>query len=206
MTPRRVGVYGGTFNPPHWGHVRAAEAFYDAVRPERLLIIPSCMPPHKTVTDGVCAADRLAMARLAFSHIEHTEVSDMEILRGGKSYTAHTLSLLCTENTQLYFLVGTDMFLSMDTWYDPPTIFRLAEICYIRRESDAQTAKRLLEKEDEYRRRFGARLRHIDVPPFVVSSSDIRQGTADEAALPESVRRYIKERGLYRHDVDGKGL
>ncbi len=203
MTPRRIGVYGGTFNPPHMGHVRAAQAFYDAVRPDLLLIIPSCTPPHKRMEDEVAPSDRLAMAHLAFSCIEQAVVSDMEIVRGGKSYTADTLTLLSKENTELYFLVGTDMFLSMDTWYKPEIIFRLARICYIRREKDAETTKYLLEKEDEYRRRYGARLMHIDVPPFEVSSTDIRKGRADDAALPEAVRRYIKERGLYRHALDG---
>lgn len=200
MMPRRIGVYGGTFNPPHMGHVRAAEAFLSAIQLDQLMIIPSFLPPHKTVDDGVSAADRLHMVHLAFSDMERTVVSDMEIVRGGRSYTSDTLSLLAREDVELYFLVGTDMFLSMDTWHEPETVFRLADICYIRRESDDETQRLLAEKARAYEARFGARIHRIDVEPLRLSSSEIRAGLAQAHALPAAVRHYIQERGLYRHD------
>ena len=77
-----LGVYGGTFSPPHCGHYHAAEAFIRAINPDRLLIIPTYIPPHKTETDGVTAADRLNMCRIAFSGLSGAVVSDMEIRRG----------------------------------------------------------------------------------------------------------------------------
>ncbi len=198
---RRIGVYGGTFNPPHMGHVRAAEAFLDAIEPDLLMIIPSCLPPHKELDTAACVADRLHMTHLAFSHITRAVVSDMEIERGGRSYTADTLTLLSREDTELYFLVGTDMFLSLDTWYKPEVIFALAHICYIRRECDAQTDALLREKARVYESRFGARVHRIDAPPFPMASSDIRAGRCTADALPPPVLRYIKERGLYGYEA-----
>jgi len=88
---RRIGIYGGSFAPPHNGHVRAAQAFLDAIEPDLLLIVPSARPPHKQLSDGASDADRLAMARLAFSDIGQAVVSDMEMVRGGVIYTADTL-------------------------------------------------------------------------------------------------------------------
>ena len=83
----RLGVYGGTFSPPHLGHIESAEAFYREMKLDKLLIIPTFIPPHKEAKDDASPEDRLEMCKLAFSHIPNTEISDMEIKRGGKSYT-----------------------------------------------------------------------------------------------------------------------
>ena len=142
------------------------------------------------------------MCRLAFSFSPRITVSDMEIRREGRSYTADTLEALKTPKRELSFLCGTDMLLSMDTWYDPARIFRLATVVCMRRETDPQNTERLLSKAEEYRLRFGAKVKFLMQQPVILSSSDIRErlarGEDCSAYLDASVSDYILERGLYR--------
>lgn len=199
---RRVGIYGGTFSPPHLGHIHAATAFLEQGSLEELLIIPTFVTPLKTREESTSPEDRLAMCRLAFSFSPRVCVSDLEICRGGKSYTAETLQALMKENTQLVFLCGTDMFLTMDTWYQPETIFRLAQIACMRRENDRCSDEMLLKKTKEYERKYGADVFFIDAKPKEMSSSEIRfrlrNGQDTDLYLSADVREYIKARGLYR--------
>ncbi len=199
---RMLAIFGGTFSPPHIGHVKAAEAFVSAVKPDKLLILPSAIPPHKAPVSGASAKDRLEMCRLAFSHIPVAEVSDMEIRRTGKSYTVLTLSELASPEWELCMLVGTDMFLSLDTWYQAEEIFNLTEIAVIRRENEQENKAALLEKCEEYRRRYGARIRFVDSPATPLSSSEIREalraGRGCGGDLLPAVEEYIKTWQLYR--------
>ena len=99
---KSIGIFGGTFNPPHVAHVAAAEAFSRRIDPDTLMIIPDFLPPHKTFAGTVTPEQRLDMCRLAFSHIKNVQISDMEIARGGKSYTANTLTELSKTGDELY--------------------------------------------------------------------------------------------------------
>ena len=196
----KVAIFGGTFNPPHIGHVRAAERFYAEILPDRLLIMPAFIPPHKQLDIQASPQDRINMCSLAFSHIENVTVSDIEIKRGGKSYTSHTLEELAAEGRKLYFLCGTDMFLSLDSWYRPEVIFNLATICYIRRESDRENDSKLIEKKSEYTQKFNAEIIEINTDVLEISSSEIRSALKNNDSLellPDSVYEYIKKRGIY---------
>lgn len=197
-----LGVFGGTFSPPHRGHVRAAEVFLAAVKPDKLLIVPTFVPPHKAADGEASPEERLEMCRLAFGHLPHTEVSDIEIRRGGKSYTADTLAALSMPKRRIAFLCGTDMMLTLDEWHDPERIFELADLYCIRRESDPETNRLLQEKNAIYAARFGKEVSFLSAPVCEVSSSDIRReiqaGDRHPALLPDSVAAYINERGLYR--------
>lgn len=202
MTPKRkIAIYGGTFSPPHVAHVRACEAFYQHIKPDELLIIPDYLPPHKEIEGEVTPSQRLKMAELAFSHIPTAKISDMEILRGGRSYTAVTLTELSQNDAELYFLCGTDMFLTLDSWYRPDIIFSLATICCIRRENDAKNDSLIAQKTVEYRERFGAKLVFIPVDAIELSSSRVREmiasGEDASALIPENVLKYIKNEGIY---------
>ncbi len=201
MTGQRIGVYGGTFSPPHLGHYRALKAFIEREKPHKTLVIPTFMPPHKQLKGDATPEERMHMCRLAFGDLPVT-VSDLEIARGGKSYTALTLEELRAPHTTLLFLCGTDMFLSMDSWYQPQTIFSLAEIVYVRRESDATTKTALLQKANLYRTQFGATVREISCDATEISSTEIRdvvlRGGDTSAFLHPNVRRYIDECQLYR--------
>ena len=198
---RRVGIYGGTFSPPHLGHVHAASAFLQEARLDELLIVPTFVTPLKMRAECTSPDDRLAMCRRAFDFSPKVSISDIEIRREGKSYTAETLLQLAKEDTRLVFLCGTDMFLTMDTWYDPKTIFRLAEIACMRREATVENTKALAIKAEEYKRKYGAEVAFLETLPKEMSSSEIRErlqrGESTEAYLPVSVAEYIKERGLY---------
>ena len=203
MSPAyRLGVYGGTFSPPHNGHVAAARAFVREAGLDKLLIMPAFCPPHKAEVLGATTEDRFAMAKLAFADVEKAEVSDLEIRRGGVSYTSDTLTALSAENVNLYLLCGTDMFLTLDAWHDPETIFRLATACYVRRQADASSEAQLAACAAKYREKFSARTLYIPGEVVEISSSELRAHLNDEAFLrtylPAPVYRYIIEKGLYQ--------
>ncbi len=196
---RRVGIYGGTFNPPHVGHIEAAKAFITQAKLDTLIIMPAFIPPHKQTDNLVNCDDRLEMCRLAFGNIPNTEISDLEISRGGKSYTYLTLQELASDDTELYFLCGTDMILTMDTWKNPEVIFSLAKICYIRRESDNAISELLIEKCGDYFQKYGADIIEINTEAIEISSSEIRaEDGIWDSYLTANVIDYIRNQGLYK--------
>ena len=201
MAKIRLGIYGGTFSPPHLGHVCAASSFVRGAALDKLIIMPDFIPPHKSNFGNVLPEDRLEMCRIAFSDVPCAEVSDFEILRGGKSYTYLTLQAFAKNDVELFFLCGTDMLLTLDTWKCPEIIFDLATICYVRRESDARNDVLIREKIAEFEKRFGARIIELEHEVIEASSTDLRfdieGGGLDLEKLPSGVKRYILKRGLY---------
>ena len=197
----RIALYGGSFNPPHLGHVEAARAVYDALEPDIFYIVPDNIPPHKEMEPGSPdAGARLEMARLAFQDIRGAVVSDMELRREGKSYTVDTLTELgrLHPDAELYLVVGTDMFLSFRQWYMYQTILGRCSLAVLSREED----------DGEEIRRFGAELEAecgasvtvIANQPLPMSSSDIRERLrrgSGAALLPESVYAYIIRHRCY---------
>lgn len=202
MKKELLAIYGGTFSPPHLGHIRAAEAFLEAMSPDKLMILPSATPPHKSPVLGAKAKDRVAMCRLAFGHLPRTEVSELEIRREGKSYTVLTLRELSSPERDLVMLVGTDMLLTLDRWYCAAEIFSLTEIAVIRRECARETAVAIEEAIRRYREQYGARIRYIPAPAVEISSSEIRDhiraGRDTGGFLTPEVEEYIKKWQLYR--------
>ena len=196
----RVAIYGGTFNPPHIGHIRSAESLSKAINPDRLLIIPDFLPPHKEFLGKVSWEDRLNMCRLAFSHIKNAEISDIEIKRGGKSYTSYTLEQLTEPNRELYFLCGTDMFLTMSSWYRPEVIFKLSTICFVRRENDEEIYEKIKSARERYKMDFSAKIIEIPTDILEVSSTELRDSLVrgeNTGLLTDSVFKYIRQRGIY---------
>lgn len=202
---KRLGIYGGTFSPPHLGHINAARRFIKEARLDALYVIPTANPPHKVKTSQDSEADRLKMLEYAFSGMEGVTVSDMEMQRGGVSYTYQTLSALACEDVQLIMLVGTDMLLTLDSWKRPDIIFSLAEIFAVAR--DDGDIVRLLDKARQYREKFGARVTVSQGEVFDISSSEIREmlATGKDASsyLTPNVLSYINERKLYGAGFDG---
>ena len=197
----RIGIYGGTFSPPHNGHIAAAQAFMEQMWLDILYVIPAATPPHKQMTCAVSPEDRLNMCRLAFSEMEGVYVSDVEIRRGGKSYTVDTLQELTGEDRRLFLLLGTDMMLSLGEWYRPDEIFRLSYPVYIRREKDAILDQRIIQTIADYNKKYGKVVRRIVTEPLVISSSEIRERFAAEQSveglLPPSVEKYIRDKHWY---------
>lgn len=198
-----LGIYGGTFNPPHNGHVSAAYKFYDILHLDKLIIMPTFIPPHKSSECDDSPESRIEMCRIAFEDTaRNIEVSDYEIQRKGLSYTYLTLQHFANQNTHLTFLVGTDMFLTLDSWKSPEIIFSLARIALIRRERRTYvTDVEVSSKIREYVRNYGADIVEITSMPVEVRSTDVREtfraGTTSGSALPQGVRDYIIENNLY---------
>ena len=197
----RIGIYGGTFSPPHNGHIQAARAFMEQMWLDFLYVIPTATPPHKEMEVAVSAEDRLAMCRAAFAGIEGVYVSDMEIRRGGKSYTVDTLRELYGKDRRLFLLCGTDMVLTLDQWRSPEEIFKLSYPVYIRRDNDRSLDDRIVEKIALYHQKYGKVVRRIVTEPIVVSSSDVRDAITDGRSIskmvPSAVEKYIRDNHLY---------
>jgi nicotinate-nucleotide adenylyltransferase len=197
----RIGIYGGTFSPPHNGHLRAAQAFMEQMWLDFLYVIPTAVPPHKEMEIPVSAAHRLEMCRLAFAGMEGVYVSDMEIRRGGKSYTVDTLRELTGEDRRLFLLCGTDMLLTLDEWREPEEIFRLCYPAYIRREKDSALDARIIQKIADYREKYGKVVRRIVTEPLELSSREVRAALAERRDIsrmvPPAVEKYIADNHLY---------
>ena len=201
-TREKIGIFGGTFSPPHLGHRLIAQKFVNEINLDKLLIIPTFIPPHKEYGREASPAERLEMCRLAFSDIDKAEVSDIEVKRGGVSYTADTLSSLFLKSRHLFLLVGTDMFISIDTWHMPERIFSLATVVCVRRENDSEAQKLIVKKKNEYEKKYSADIILIDNDILKISSSEIRSelrlGIYNPSHVPKKVIEYIKKEGLYK--------
>ena len=198
----KTGIYGGTFNPIHNGHLHIVEEFRRGLSLDRVLLIPTRVPPHKAAPDLASGEDRFAMCRLAAQGDPWLELSDIEMRRQGKSYTAETLEELSAlyPHDQFYLLMGEDMFLTVGSWYRPETIFSLASVCTTPRGEKSMEALR--RKALEYAGQHGARCFIEQIPYLPVSSTQVRQAVAAEedisSLVPAGVARYIREKGLYR--------
>ncbi len=197
----RIGIYGGTFSPPHNGHIAAAKAFMEQMWLDFLYVIPTATPPHKEMDVPVDAAHRLEMCRLAFSNVEGVYVSDMEMRRGGRSYTVDTLRELAGEDRRLFLLCGTDMMLTLDGWREPEEIFKLSYPVYIRREKDALLDNMIVQKIAKYNEKYGKVVRRIVTEPIELSSNLVRErlknGEDVLHLIPASVEKYIRDNHLY---------
>ena len=198
----RVGIYGGTFSPIHNGHVAAAKAFMEQMWLDILYVMPTGVTPHKVMQGDATAKDRLEMCRLAFEGVDGVIISDLEMKREGKSYTVDTLRELYDPANRLFFLMGTDMLLTLDQWREPAEIFRLCYPVYIRREADATLDEAIVKKITTYHQTYGKMVPRIVAPALELSSSDVREaigeGASIEGLVPPAVARYIHEHGLYR--------
>lgn len=190
----KIGVFGGTFNPPHNGHVRLAKAAADELKLDKLLVIPSCIPPHKIAAKLADGQERLEMCRLAFGCDPRFEVSPMELERGSRSYTVETLRELKAlyPDSELYFIVGSDMLESFDKWYLWQEILSLSVLCAASREEGYSPDLSRFGKLAE-------RIKIITLDPLEVSSTQIRNsaGEVSSELLDPKVAAYIREHGLY---------
>ncbi len=202
----RLGIYGGTFDPPHKGHLHAASAFLACCSLDALYIVPTGTPPHKDDTATTAPEMRMDMVRLAFGDPAYADprinVSDFEQRRTGKSYTYHTLCHFKDAAETIYLLCGEDMFLTLDNWYRAENLFALASIVCFRRSDGAARAKRIEDAAKRYERVFGARILLPRFTPLPISSTEIRHklqnGISSDAELTENVQMYIKEHKLYQ--------
>jgi nicotinate-nucleotide adenylyltransferase len=209
----RTAVFGGSFNPIHYGHLLLADEVLEALALDRVLFVPAAVPPHKSAVDMAPAADRAAMVRLATASHPRFAVSDVELRRVGPSYTVDTLETLAGGGDELFLVIGSETFLDFLTWREPARIARLARLVVVPRtgsafDPEAAAAQKVL--------------REIGAPPFVrvthprpvpdgtlivhatslpISSSElrrrVREGRSLAYRLPDAVIDYVRAHALY---------
>jgi nicotinate-nucleotide adenylyltransferase len=195
-----IGILGGTFNPPHMGHLVMAQEALDQLDLDRVVFMPVAVPPHKEAREEPGAAVRVELCLLAVAGDERFEVSTLEVDRGGASFTVDTLRELHDHEPEheLTFIVGGDMAHSLPAWREPEAILGLATLAVAEREG--------VRREDMTRRldplHDGSRVAFFDMPRIDVSSSTIRRRVAEgrpvRYLVPDLVAEAIADRGLYR--------
>ena len=206
----RIGIYGGTFNPPHIGHIQAAKQAVMALGLTKLLVIPDRIAPHKAMPgNSATPQQRLDMLRIALGDCPKIEVSDIELNREGPSYTYETILQLkeAYPEARLVLLMGTDMFLSFHTWKHPEIILENASLGVFYRGEKGEAAaieERMAEMEAQ-----GATVYLVKNPVINISSTQMRRLLAFRCAgqfLPEKVLDYIRENRLYDTRAPWKNL
>jgi nicotinate-nucleotide adenylyltransferase len=206
----RIGIYGGTFNPPHIGHIQAAVQAVDALRLTKLLVIPDRIAPHKVMPgNSATPQQRLDMLRIAFSGEDRIEVSDIELNREGPSYTYETILQLkeAYPEAQLVLLMGTDMFLSFHTWKNPQIILENASLGVFYRGEKGEAAA--IEAKKTEMEAQGAGIELVKNAVINISSTQMRRLLAFRCAgemLPDGVLDYIREYYLYDTRAAWKNL
>ncbi len=192
----RLAVYGGSFNPPHPAHVRAARLAYEALAPELMLIIPAADPPHKRLDPGSPdPSERLELTRLAFRDFPQARVCDMELRREGESYSADTMRQLLAEypGAEAYFIVGADMLLYFEKWHDFRWLLENVSIAALSRENGDQAEMSAF--AEHLRREYGARVLLLSAAPMPMSSSMIRRELVSRRGAE------ILDEGVYRRII-----
>ena len=199
----KIGIYGGTFDPPHNGHVHACKSFLEFYKVDKMYIVPTFIPPHKVRDSNISAEMRMEMSKLAFEGIaDNVEVSDIELKRQGMSYTADTLKEFKNAGCEkIYLLCGTDMFVTLDMWYNPKYIFETAPVVCIRRENDEEMTVLIDEKSKMYREVFGADIEFVLKDAIEASSRDLRKNIVNlKDLVPSNVLKYIEANNLYENE------
>lgn len=200
----RIGVFGGSFDPVHYGHLLLAETCRESCQLDEVRLIPAAVSPHKTSQDRVPGAQRMEMLQLAIGGHPSISAWDIELRRGGLSYTVDTLRTLRSEqpNDELFFLMGADCLHDLPTWREPAAICQLA--CPIvvgragsppvdlERLSGIATAEQIARIRDHW----------VEMPLIELSSSEIRRRVREQRSIryrtPRAVEKYIETEGLYR--------
>jgi nicotinate-nucleotide adenylyltransferase len=188
----RIGVFGGTFDPPHLGHLIVAGDAHAGLSLDRIVFVPSAVPPHKLATVRASAEQRLEMVEVAVRDDYRFTVDDIELRRTGPSYTVDTLRSLREQHAgcELFFLIGTDALREIETWRTPDEVARLARLVALSRSGDeARTATHRV-------------VLPLHVTRVDISATEIRRrvaaGESVRYLVPDSVREIIERDGLYQ--------
>lgn len=199
MNKDKLLIFGGSFNPVHNGHISLALAAQSFTGANKLIVLPTNISPHKS-GNIIEPFHRFNMCKMAFDKFDKTEVSDLEIKRGGISYTIDSLNEIkkVYRNSEIFLLVGSDMFIDLNSWKDASKIFEIAKICAACRtygeHGEVLNYSKFLQK-------MGAKVLIMDFYPFEVSSSEIRSkiknGVSIKGLVPDNIFDYIIENKLY---------
>ncbi len=192
--PKKIGLFGGTFDPPHLGHLISAQEVQDKLKLDRIFFLPASLPPHKKKVKISPAIHRLKMIRLATQDNHNFKVLDLELKRKGDSYTVDTLRELRKKysDTRFFLILGSDNLNHIHTWKSPGEIFKLSKVVFISRPGAG------LNTDSKWLRHS----RLLDVKLIDISSSDIRmrikQGKSIKYLVSEKVLKYIQRHSLYK--------
>ena len=192
----RIGILGGTFNPIHYGHLVSASEVCNKFKLDRVIFIPSALNPLKNTSNLAEAHHRFKMIKLAIADNPLFETSDIEIKRGGTSYTIDTIKAFVEKygkDVNIYFIIGTDAFLEINSWASPDALLRMCKFIVMTRPGyDVKKAKQVFKNCIEI----------MEITHLEISSSDIRKRIKSDSPikylLPEKVENYIHKHRLYR--------
>jgi nicotinate-nucleotide adenylyltransferase len=192
----KIGIFGGTFNPPHIAHLILAESLYESLDLGKIIFIPSSVPPHKKCDDLLDAKHRLGLTRLAVGNNDRFEVSDIEVQRGGTSYTIDTVRTLDKKykNDTLYLVIGADNLKSFHLWKEYEALLKRCKLIAMRRPGSTI---------EQVRDDVLGETRVVDVPYLDVSSTEIRrkirEGKSVRYLVPDAVLSEIEKSGFYKN-------
>ncbi len=212
---RRLGLFGGTFNPIHIGHLRGAEEIRESFQLDEVIFIPAAIPPHKGIGEVIDARHRMEMVRLAIQNNPFFSASEVEILRPGKSYSIDTIKYYRETNSDdIYFILGRDGFIEIDTWKDFKTLFSLCNFIVMTRPGfeKANLFSKLpeaLTSDFHYNQEIGAwthfsgfYLYFKEITFLDISSTKVREliekGESVRYLIPSQVEEYIRQNNLYK--------
>ncbi|MFA5259634.1 MAG: nicotinate-nucleotide adenylyltransferase [Candidatus Omnitrophota bacterium] len=194
MTPLRIGILGGTFDPVHIGHMAIAQKALEKCRLDKVIFVPSALPPHKKIPRLASARDRYQMVALATQGNPRFEISDYEIEKGGKSYSIDTVRHfreILPEGTKLFFVVGEDNVDTLETWKDIDCIVEIVTFIVVNRPGFQHHQKKI-------------KFQSVMLPGMDISSSYLRraiaQGKTIKYLVPDKVLEYIEQNQLYKFD------
>lgn len=198
-----IAIMGGSFNPIHNGHIALAVAAKKQYNPEKILVMPSFNPSsYKDTSELVSSNDRCNMVKLAIEDYPYMELSTIEIERGGRTYTADTLTQLKNVYDYIYFIIGADSLFALDRWYKPDYVMQNCHFLAANREKHPNTE--LIAKAEYLTHKFGARISFLKLDDIPISSSNIRdrleQGLSVADMVPATVDEYIKKQHLYNKE------
>ena len=203
----KIALFGGTFNPPHIGHIRAFRSFCENIAPDTVYVMPASIPPHKEISAADMPCHRYNMARIAFSEsYKNVKISALEISRKGKSYSIDTVEKLLSDHgvKKLYMYIGSDMLFYFEKWKDYEKLFEKCILVTAARCKEDEKA--LFECCERYKREYGCEYILLPLTPFDISSTELRDMPYSEMGryLPDEVKEYITENDLYgKADADG---
>lgn len=209
--PLKIGIFGGTFNPPHAGHILAARTAAKRLKLDLLLLIPTGLPPHKALPANTpTPEERLEMLKIATDGAPEISVSDLELRREGKSYTVDTVRYLKQgyQNAEFWLLMGTDMFLSLEEWHEHAALLRMVHIAVFNRNEEGKRAETAAQAE-LLREKYGTSVDLLEIRPVQICSTDLRTALGQgiwNKCVSSSVYGYILRKGLYGVKKDLKNL
>jgi nicotinate-nucleotide adenylyltransferase len=207
----RLGIFGGSFDPVHYGHLLLAECCREACSLDEVWLVPAAIAPHKQGRAQLPAKARLEMLELALAGNDHLRASSLEIDRGGVSYTVETLAAIAAERpgVQLFLLMGADSLADLATWREPERICQLALPVVVRRAGSPEPDLGVLADLVSEKRLAEIRGLQVEMPLVELSSTDLRLRAAEGRSLryrtPRAVEKYIETHGLYRSSTTDHG-